>query len=90
MPAHIVKVVPARLDKDCMEITLRLLPGKIGQWIGRKEKTITFKGQGNDWYRYPCYTPASGKMAKFLKSIYRGWEYRHIQYRFKQSVRKAS
>lgn len=90
MPAQIVKVAPARLDEDCMEVTLRLLPSKLEQWLGKKEKTEVYKGQGNDWYRFPCYTPAAPKMAKFLKSIYRGWEFRHIQYQFKQTVKKAS
>lgn len=90
MPAQIVKVQPGKLDQDCMEVTLRLLPNRFEQWLGHKEKVVTFKGQGSDWYRYPCYTPVTGKLAKLLKSINRGWEFRHLQYNYKQQINKAS
>ena len=89
MPAQIVKVSPGKIDPECMEVTLRMLPSKFEQLLGKQEAIEIYKGQGNDWYRYPCYTPAPAKLAKFLKSIYRGWEFRHIQYQFKLNARRA-
>ncbi len=90
MSARIINISPSKFDEDCMVITLRLMPGALEKWMGKKEQLVTYKGQGNDWYRYPCYTPASGKVAKLLKSINRGWEYRHLQYQYKQKIKKAS
>lgn len=89
MPTQIVKVEPAKLDPDCMQVTLRVLPSRLQKLLGHSEQLVVYKGQGSHWYRYPCFTPAPSKLAKFLKSIYRGWEFRHIQYQFKQVGRKA-
>jgi hypothetical protein len=73
-----------------MEVTLKLLPGRLERVFGKPESIVTYKGQGNDWYSIPTFAPASTKVARILKSIYHGWEYRHIQYQVKQQISKAS
>lgn len=89
MIAQIVNVEPSKLDDDCMIVTLRHVPTTMEKWLGKEESLITYKGHGSHWYQVPCFSPAHSKVQKLLKSIYRGWEFRHIQFQYRRQLRKA-
>ncbi len=88
MSAKIIKVVPNRLDQDCMEITLQLEPSLLESFLGKKAKRVTFKGKDNDWFKTPCFSRAPTKIAKLLRAINNGWEFRHLQYQYQKQVNK--
>ena len=73
-----------------MEITLRHIPSRLQKLMGQKEKTVLYKGFGDDWYSCPCYSPAPTKVNRRLKAISLNPEYRHLQHHIKRCASKVN
>jgi hypothetical protein len=81
MNHQIVKIEVDQKDDACLKITLRQLPSRIQFWRSDRAQLVSYKGYGRNWYRLPCFKPASNQTARLLKEISRGPQFKHLRYK---------
>lgn len=81
MSEQILKVESDPRDADCIQITLRHLPGRFRFWQSKQPKIAIYKGHGNNWYHMPSFKPAPSRLIPLLKAISYGPQFKHLRYK---------
>ena len=79
MSEQIINIESDPLDENCLQITLRELPGRLNPFARKKAQLVVYKGYANNWYRLPDFTPASARRRNLLKAISQGPQFKHLR-----------